>query len=216
MSTNTIPEGYMQNSRGDLVREENVKEIDKIQDQVVRDYAEEAKRLSMALLKFKRGALNDMADVIAVGAEKYGVSIGGKKGNVSMTTYDGRYKIQRVYSEKISFGVELEAAKELFTKYLDDVTSSTDGDLRKLIDGAFRTTRGGQLRTADLLGLLRYDITHPDWVKACEALKDSITVSGNTVYVRVYERVNDSEQYRPIPLDIAALGGGYERPTDSQ
>ena len=74
-----IPDGYMQNSRGDLVREENVKEIDKIQDQVVRDYAEEAKQLSMALLRFKRGALNDMADVIAVGAEKYGVSIGGKK-----------------------------------------------------------------------------------------------------------------------------------------
>lgn len=206
-----IPEGYMQNNRGDLVRAENVKEIDKIQDQVANDIGASATELSMALTKFKRTALNDIADTVSIAAEKYGVTIGGKKGNITITSYDGRYKVQRVFSDRISFGIELEAAKALFIKYLDEVTADTNGDLRALIDGAFRTTRGGQLRTADLLRLLSYDIKHADWVKACEALKDSIVVNGQAVYIRVYERINDSDKYRPIPLNITDVAGGYER-----
>lgn len=210
-----IPDGYMQNSRGDLVREDKVKEIDKIQTQVVTDLATTAKDIHMALVKFKRAALDDIADVIAVGAQKYGVTIGGKKGNVTLSTFDGRYKIQRVFADRITFGVELEAAKALFTAYLDSVTAESNGEVRALIDAAFKTHSGGQLRTTDLLRLLRYDIKHPNWVSACEALRDSIVVTGNAVYVRVFERINDSDQYRPIPLNITDVGGGYERTAES-
>jgi len=206
-----IPNGYMKNSRGDLVLIENIKPIDLLKDQAAIALAQQAIDIHMALIKFKRMALDDIQELIKTAAEKYDVQIGGDKGNLSISSYDGRYKIQRVFADRISFGLEIEAAKELFLRYLDEVTAGANADARALIDGAFRTTRGGSLRTAELLRLLSYDIKHPNWIQACEALKDSISVDGSTVYVRVSERMNDSDKYRPIPLDIAAVGGGYAR-----
>lgn len=208
---NKIPDGYMKNSRGDLVKAENIKPIDLLKDQAAIMLAQRAQQIHMDLVKFKRTALDDIQHLIKIGAEKYDVQLGGDKGNISISSYDGRYKIQRVFAARISFGLEIEAAKELFLRYLDEVTAGANDDARALIDGAFRTTRGGSLRTAELLRLLSYDIKHPNWVQACEALKDSISVDGSTVYVRVSERINDSDKYRPIPLDIAAVGGGYAR-----
>jgi hypothetical protein len=206
---NQIPEGYMKNSRGDLVRIENIKPIDLLKDQSANELAKQAIDIHMALVKFKRMALDDIQELIKTAGEKYDLKLGGDKGNITISSFNGRYKVQRTFADQINFGLELEAAKELFLRYLDEVTAGTDGEIRALIDGAFRTTNNGSLRTADLLRLLKYDIKHPNWVQACEALKDSISVDGKTVYVRVSERINDSDKYRPIPLGIAAVGGGY-------
>jgi hypothetical protein len=206
-----IPNGYMKNSRGDLVLIENIKPIDLLKDQAAIALTKQAIDIHTALVKFKRMALDDIQELIKTAAEKYDLKLGGDKGNITITSFDGRYKIQRTFADQISFGLELEAAKELFLRYLDEVTAGTDGEIRALIDGAFRTTNNGSLRTADLLRLLKYDIKHPDWVQACEALKDSISVDGKTVYVRVSERINDSDRYIGIPLGIASVGGGYDR-----
>lgn len=206
-----IPEGFLKNNRGDLVRIENVKEIHLLQDQVATDLAKDAQAIFMALAKFKRQALDDIRDLIKIAGEKHDVKLGGEKGNITIPSYDGRYKIQRAFADRITFGIEIEAAKDLFLNYLNDVADNLDGDARVLVESAFKTTRNNQLRTSELLRLLSYDIKHPDWVKACEALRESMVVDGQTVYIRVYERINDSDKYRPIPLNITDVAGGYER-----
>jgi len=206
-----IPAGYMQNNRGDLVREENVKDIDKIVDQAVSTLASQAKDISMALTKFKRLALDDIRELIKIAGEKYGESLGGEKGNITLFSYNGRYKVQRIFADRVSFNIEMKAAESLFDKYLEAISASAENDIRVLINATFRSTRGDKLRTAELLRLLSLDIKHPDWIRACEALKNSIMVDGATVYIRLYERVNDSEAYRMIPLNITDVGGGYVR-----
>ena len=90
-----------------------------------------------------------------------------------------------------------------------------DNNIRALIDRAFKTGKDKKLRTAELFGLLRLEIKDPDWLKACEALRDSIHVSGTVVYVRVYERIGESDRYRQIPLDLASVGGGYVHATNA-
>lgn len=212
MNTKTeIPAGYMQNNRGDLVREENVKDIDKIVDQSVTTLAQQARELSMSLTKFKRLALDDIRELIKIAGEKYGENLGGDKGNITLCSYDGRYKVQRTFADRVSFNIEMKAAESLFDKYLESISASAEADIRVLINATFRSTRGKKLRTAELLRLLSLDIKHPDWIQACEALKNSIMIDGSTVYIRVYERVNDSEAYRMIPLNITDVGGGYVR-----
>ena len=37
------------------------------------------------------------------------------------------------------------------------------------------------------------------------AIADSVQVVGTKAYVRFYERVGNSEEYRPISLDIAKI-----------
>ena len=208
---NKIPDGYMKNSRGDLVKAENIKPIDLLKDQAAVAIAEKAKELHMELIKFKRIALDDISSLIEVAGAEHGVILGGEKGNTTLTSFDGRYKIQRSYQEKIDFGPELQVAKEMFERYAKHKEVELGEDGLILIDMAFRRSRNGQISVSRLLELLQYPIKHPDWLKACEILTQASSVVGMTVYVNVFERVNDSDRYQPIHLSLAAVGGGYAR-----
>lgn len=201
----TVPAGYLQDTQGRLVPESNVREQDKLRDSIVTELAKEAANINQQLQAFKAKALSDIQDLIQIAADKYEVELGGKKGNISLTSYNGEYKIQRVYSERIDFSEELEAARELFGRCIDRWTAEANSNIRALVDRAFKTNRNGQIKTAELLGLLRLEIKDPEWQRATDALKDSIRVSGSTVYVRVYQRIDDSDKYRLIPLDLASV-----------
>ncbi|MGR6871217.1 DUF3164 family protein [Pseudomonas sp. HK3] len=201
----TIPEGYMQNAAGHMVPEDQVRDQDKLRDQVVLDLATKAKLINEQLSKFKRLALEDIQALIETAAEKYEVQIGGKKGNVSLISYNGKYKVDRSVANVISFTEELEAAKALITECIDEWTQSSSKNVRALVDRAFKTNTKGQVKTAAVLDLLRLEIDDEKWQRAMQALKDSIQVNSTTTYIRIYERIGMSNQYAAIPLDIAAV-----------
>jgi hypothetical protein len=49
------------------------------------------------------------------------------------------------------------------------------------------------------------EIDDDEWQRAMDAIRDSIHTTGTATYVRVYQRVGDSDQYQAIPLDLAAV-----------
>jgi hypothetical protein len=108
-----IPAGFVMNAVGHLVPEHQVREHDKLRDGVARDLSTIALDINKALAAFKAKALADIDDLIAISSARYGVTIGGKKGNASITTYDGQFKIERAMAERITFTEEILAAKEL-------------------------------------------------------------------------------------------------------
>lgn len=201
-----VPTGYMLNPSGHLVPVEQVREQDKLRDEVARELVAEAIEINKQLAAFKRRALNDIDDLVAIAGEKYGVRLGGKKGNVTVSTYDGRYRVLRTFSERLSFTEELEAAEELINNCITRWSEGANDNIRALADRAFRTDGKGQIRTGAVLELLRLDIEDDDWLTAMDALRDSIQVDGTAVYVRVYKRVGKSEQYQQVPLDLASVG----------
>lgn len=200
-----IPAGFVKNAAGHLVPEHQVREHDKLRDGVARDLSTIALDINKALAEFKTKALADIDDLIAISNERYGVTIGGKKGNASITTYDGQFKIERAMAERITFTEEILAAKELIDQCIRKWSEGANSHLRVLVDRAFRANRQGQIKTGDVLSLLRVEIDDPDWKRAMEALKDSIQVNGTAVYIRVYQRIGQSDQYQPINLNIAAV-----------
>lgn len=200
-----VPAGYMRNALGHLVPENQVREHDRLRDSVVRELAEDACQINGRLNEFKRRALSDIADLISVSAERYGVTLGGEKGNVSVTTYDGTYKVTRSVAERLAFTEELEAAKALINDCIERWSRGSNANIRALVDRAFKTNGKGQLKTTAILDLLRLDIEDDEWRRAMEALKDSIQSTGTAVYVRVYKRMPDTDEYLPVPLDLAAV-----------
>lgn len=201
----TIPEGYMRNAAGHLVPVEQVREHDKLRDEVARELAAEAEELHQRLKAFKAKALGDIADLVSIAAERYEVQLGGKKGNVTAATYDGQYKVMRSYAERVTFTEELEAAKELINDCIMRWSEGANANIRALVDRAFRTDSKGQIKTTAILELLRLEIDDDGWQRAMQALKDSIQSAGTAVYIRVYKRIGDSDQYRAVPLDLAAV-----------
>lgn len=205
MNSATVPAGYMRNAAGHLVPEDQVREHDKLRDQVARELAQEAEALHERLKAYKAKALAEIADLVAIAAERYEVHLGGKKGNVTVTTYDGQYKVQRSYAERVTFTEELEAAKALINDCILRWSEGANPHIRALVDRAFRTDSKGQIKTTAVLELLRLEIDDESWQRAMAALKDSIQSTGTAVYVRVYKRIGDSDQYRPLALDLAAV-----------
>jgi hypothetical protein len=198
------PEGYLPDAQGRLVPIAQVRESDLLRDQVAGDLAIEAALLQVLLRSFKRRALADLADLVSTAAQRFGVQIGGGKGNLSVTTYDGAWKVQRVYRNVLTFSEEIHAAKALIDECITRWSEGADANIRVLVDRAFRTDKSGDLRTGPVLELLRVEIDDPEWKRAMRALTESIHVSGSAVYVRVFRRL-DSGTYVPVPLDLAAV-----------
>jgi len=200
-----VPEGYLLNALGHLVPREQVREHDLLRDETVRALAEKALAINKALVEFKAAALTDIADLITISAERYNVKMGGEKGNVSVTTFDGRYKIQRTYAERITFTEEIKAAEKLIYQCIQRWGKGANPYIRTFADRAFRANSKGELKMSEVLDLLRYEIDDEEWAQAMQAIRDSIQAIGNAVYVRVYERIGQSEKYRPVTLDLAAV-----------
>lgn len=200
-----IPAGYVPDVRGNLVPVANIKPIDRARHDLVVDLAGRAKAQALALKDFKAGAFADIQAFLDLSAEQYDVKLGGKKGNVTLVSFDGRYKIERAVAEHLVFDERLAIAKELIDTCIVKWAEGANDHIRKLVEHAFRTNRAGQVSTGAVLGLRRLDIDDADWLRAMEAIADSIQANHTSTYIRVYERIGDTDQYRHLALNIAAL-----------
>ncbi|MGL5221986.1 MAG: DUF3164 family protein, partial [Plesiomonas shigelloides] len=96
-------------------------------------------------------------------------------------------------------------AKTLIDECLADWTEGARPEIHAIINRAFQTEKEGEVNTGAVLALRRLDIDDPRWKNAMDAISEAIQVIGSRSYIRVYERIGDSDQYRPISLDIAGV-----------
>jgi hypothetical protein len=198
-----MPPDFRQDAQGRWVPVSQIREIDELRDRLVTDIAVSAKAVSKVLNDFKCDAFADIAAFIDLSLQAYGVRVGGNKGNVSLLSFDGRYKVQRAIAEHISFDERLQAAKELIDDCLREWTADARSEVRTLVQDAFRVDQAGKIQTARVLALRRMDIRDERWVRAMQAIGEAVQVVGSKSYVRVYERDDETGEYRAIPLDVA-------------
>ncbi|MFN3704290.1 DUF3164 family protein [Thermomonas sp.] len=199
----TIPDGYRVDARGRLIPEAQIKPIDLARDQLVRDIVNGASKLATELQAFKRGAFDDIEALVELSADQYGVKLGGRKGNVQLVSFDGRYKVLRAVADRITFDERLQAAKVLIDECLNDWTDKGPGELRVIVQDAFDVDKAGNINVGKILSLRRHKIDDERWKRAMDAIGDAIQVIGTTPYIRVYERIGDSDKYRLLSLDLA-------------
>lgn len=204
MQATTIPAGYRADARGNLVPEKNIRPIDQARDELVGELAAEAKKLNVLLAAFKLRAHADIAAFVQLSAEEYRVVVGGKKGNVTLLAFDGRFKIIRQIQESIRFDERLQAAKALIDACLIEWTEYASPEIRAIINDAFRMDQQGNIRTGQVLSLRRLQIDDDRWQRAMLAIGEAVQVVGSKSYVRVYER-DDKGKYQPITLDMAGV-----------
>lgn len=205
MSTPTnIPDGYMENAQGHLIPKHAIRPADMARNDLVLELVAEARAVRGKLADFKTRAMGEVSAFVSLSAEQYGAKIGGNKGNVTLVSYDGRYKIQRSIAEHITFDERLQAAKSLIDDCLREWASTSRPELQTLVTQAFDVDSEGRINTGAILALRRYDFDDERWLQAMQAIGESIQVTGTKAYIRVYER-NSAGGYDAIPLDIAAI-----------
>ena len=202
---NTIPPGYWQDANGNLVPESKVKDIDKLRHQVVTDLCAMARQQRDGLRQFKHGAFGEVAALVATSLEQYGVKTGGEKGNVTLVSFDGKFKVVRHMHDHIVFGEQLMAAKELIDECVQEWSEGANDNIRVLVSHAFQTDREGKINTGRVLALRRLAIKDEKWQQAMQAIADSMQTASTTPYVRFYKRSEGTGEYRAISLDVAAV-----------
>lgn len=196
---------YMEDSKGRLVPISMVKDVDQMRDALVREIVESSRVLQARMKTFKKGILGDVEAFVSLSAERYNVSMGGRKGNISLVSFDGRYKIQVAISENLVFDERLQAAKKLIDECLKTWTKGSNDEIKTIINDVFQVDKEGRINTARVLGLRRYDIQDARWTRAMLAISDSLQVIGSKAYLRIYERADQEGRWEAISLDLAAL-----------
>lgn len=200
-----VPEGYKMKANGDLVALGNVSALDMIRDEEVLKMVEQARQMQLLMLKFKSDLFDNFEDYVELAFNEYGVKRGGKKGNISLISFDGTRKVQLAVGERIGFDERLQAAKCLIDEYLMDVSKGLSDDIKTFVLQAFKVDKEGNISTAKVLAMQHFEVDDPRWHQAMKALKDSITITGSKNYLRFYQRENGQAKWQPIPLDMAAL-----------
>lgn len=200
-----IPKGYWKDARGSLVPVTKIKDIDKDRTHCVANLAKEAKAVSHMLLAFKLTAMNAVNAFIERSLAEYEVAHGGKKGNVTLITFDGRYKITRTMQDAVVFDERLQAAKALIDECAKTWSKGSNDNIKVLINHAFQVDKAGTVNTGRILNLRTLKIEDDTWKRAMQAIADSMTVASTKAYIRFYELDAASGEYTPISLDVANL-----------
>lgn len=205
MANQAIPAGYWQDASGSLIPESKIKDIDKLRHQVVTDLCLMAEKSRDGLADFKARAMQEVAALVSTSMEQYGVKAGGEKGNVTLISFDGRYKLVRSMQDKLTFGEQLMAAKALIDECVHEWALNADDNIKVLVNHAFQTDKEGKINTGRVLGLRRLEIRDAKWQSAMQAIADSIQIASTKPYVRFYKRNDTTGEYESISLDVAAV-----------
>jgi len=194
----------MTDSQGRLVPIDLVKPLDKLRDQTVQVIVARAHMLQQAVVAFKADTMSDLTAFLSTSAEEYGKTFGGEKGNVTLMSYDGRFKVLIAIDESIVFDERLQVAKKIIDECIVRWSEGSRSEIRALVNDAFYVDKAGRLNTNRILGLRRLGIEDPEWKRAMQAITDSIQVADSKQYIRIYERETGGE-YKQIALDPAKV-----------
>ncbi|WLT32263.1 DUF3164 family protein [Geothrix sp. PMB-07] len=199
-----IPEGYRANANGDLVLIENIKEIDLLRDELVVSIAARARERSGELAEFKSTIQGEIDEFVLTSAARFKAKLGGAKGNLTLLSFDGRFKVIQANQDNIAFDERLQVAKAIIDKCIKRWSDGADAKLMALVNDAFQVDKAGNVSIRRVLGLRKLEIDDKDWKRAMDAISESVQVVSSKSYLRVYER-DEVGEYKPISLDMAGV-----------
>jgi hypothetical protein len=190
----------MENAQGHYVPIANVSDLDWLRNEMVDELVESARRVAASSARFTALSEETVAEFVALSAESHGVRLGGGKGNVTLTSYDGRRRVVRARADAITFNEAVATVREAVLACVRKWSVGANPNLSELVAKAFETDRHGQLSAAKILALKSYRIQDDDWANAMRALDDAVQVAGTNQYLRFYEK-DAAGVFRQIALD---------------
>lgn len=204
--TNVNGKPYMADAKGALVPLEMVKPADKLEDEVVRKIMGFAAALSAQIARFRGHTSTDLGEFDALLEQEYGVKKGGKKGNRSYQTYDGLQRVTVSVADFVDFGPQLQVAKTLVDECLNEWAADSGPEIRAIVTRAFNTDKEGQINRSEIFMLLKLQIEDERWLKAMEAIRDAMRVTGSKQYIRFHIRERITDPWQAVTIDLAKAG----------
>lgn len=194
---------YIGDAKGGLTPVSLVKPQHLLEDELVRKVIGFAIALSEQVARFKQHTFDDLGAFEALLAQEYGSTVGGAKGNKTLTTHDGLFKVTVQVADNIVFGPELQIAKTLVDECLNEWAAGARDEIRAIVTRAFNTDKAGQINRSEIFMLLRLDIEDDRWQRAMKAIRDAMRTEGSKTYVRCHRRDAVDGPWQAVTIDLA-------------
>lgn len=205
MDNNFDESKFMKNAQGAFIPIENVKPVDKLRDDLVKNLMYKTKGVQKIIEDHRNICWEDIKAFLEISASEHNVKYGGEKGNITLLSYDGKYKVIIANQDYISFNEKLQIAKDLIDECIRKWAKGADKNLLALVNDAFKVDKQGKISTEKILGLRRLEINDFTWNEAMKAITESITVEDSKRYIRFYERREKDGKYEHISLSPQSL-----------
>lgn len=205
MNNNFDESKFMKNAQGAFIPIENVKPVDKLRDDLVKNLMSKTKEVQKIIEDHRNICWEDIKAFLEISASEHNVKYGGEKGNIKLLSYDGKYKVVIANQDYISFNEKLQIAKDLIDECIRKWAKGADKNLLALVNDAFKVDKQGKISTEKILGLRRLEINDFTWNEAMKAITESITVEDSKRYIRFYERRDKDGKYEHISLSPQSL-----------
>lgn len=197
------PDGYMKNRAGHLVPVANISEIETFRHDFVVEMVERAKGLNATLAYFKASVMEGMADLTKLSAANHGVKLGGEKGNITLTSFDGQYKVVLAMAGVPQVDERIQVVKAMLNNCLTRFSDGGSKEIKALMESAFKTNNAGMISIYRLRWLRAAKIEDDEWKDGIRLLDELLLPVLSKAYVRVYELKND--KYELIALDLGGV-----------
>lgn len=196
---------YYKKANGTLVPEDQVKDSDRLRDQFVLEAAEKIMDIRTQMIRVKAEILDDIEAFMQTMSESYGVKLGGEKGNLSFTSFDGRVQLKYYRNDYLTFNEGIHIAKKLIDEFLEDITKDSSRSIKQIVNSAFNLKQG-RMDVKAILKLREINETDPRWVKAMQIIDESKQWNEGSRALRLYIRGKTGEM-ELVPMDFTSLMG---------
>lgn len=197
--------GKIKNNRGGYDNIDMVEPIHVERTKLVSDMVSEAVVQQEILREFKTTSMQQVDAFVRHSAEKHEVHLGGKIGNITLTSHCETMKVQFQVQKNIVFDEQIEAAKALFLEVATDAAVDSPPLAQAIINSNFETNNEGQLSTSRILDVCRWQIDDERWQRGKRAAYASMNTQSTSTFIRFYHREDSSKKWQAISLDIAKL-----------
>ena len=195
---------YRQDARGNLVSVDNIKPIDLARDDFIREAFAKVLPLREQMKELKAQQMADANAFIDLSVEQYGAKR-SVKGNITLTSFDGKLRIAIAQADVLHFDERLQAAKALIDECLNEWTQDSRAELKTFVLQAFDVSQEGKINVRKVLDLRKLDIADEKWQRAMKAIADSLHTQATREYIRYYQRNEETGEYEHLALDFARV-----------
>ena len=195
---------YRQDARGNLIPIDNIKPIDLARDNFIREAFAKILPLREQMAELKAQQMADANAFIDLSVEQYGAKR-SVKGNIKLTSFDGKLRIAIAQADVLHFDERLQAAKALIDECLNEWTQDSRAELKTFVLQAFDVSKEGKINVRKVLELRKLEIDDPKWQRAMQAIADSLHTQATREYIRYYQRNEETGEYEHLALDFARV-----------
>ena len=195
---------YRQDARGNLVSVDNIKPIDLARDDFIREAFAKVLPLREQMKELKAQQMADANAFVDLSVEQYGAKR-SVKGNITLTSFDGKLRIAIAQADVLHFDERLQAAKALIDECLNEWTQDSRAELKTFVLQAFDVSQEGKINVRKVLDLRMLDIADEKWQRAMKAIADSLHTQATREYIRYYQRNEETGEYEHLALDFARV-----------